>query len=325
MLQRRRFLQLAAAGCAVPSAFSRVASAQGYPTRPVHWIVPFAPGGVTDITARLIGQWLSDRLGQPFVVENRPGAASNIGTEAVVRAQPDGHTLLLVGLYNAINATLYDNLNSNFVRDIAPVARIVAVPLVMVVSPSVPAKTVPEFIEYAKGNPGKLNMASPGSGTPPHVAGELFKMVAGVNMLHVPYRGSALAMTDLLGGQVQVMFDALPTSIEHVRAGKLRALAVTTASRPDVLPDIPPMNDTLPGYEASGWLGVGVPKNVPAEIINRLNSEINAGLADPKIKMRFADLGGTVLPGSPDEFGRFIADETEKWGKVVKFAGIKPA
>jgi tripartite-type tricarboxylate transporter receptor subunit TctC len=325
MLQRRLFLQLAAAGCAVPSALSRAAWAQAYPTRPVRWIVPFAPGGVTDITARLIGQWLSDRLGEPFVIENRPGAASNIGTEAVVRAQSDGHVLLLVGLYNAINATLYDNLNFNFLRDIAPVARIVAVPLVMVVSPSVPAKTVPEFIEYAKVNPGKLNMASPGSGTPPHVAGELFKMVAGVNMIHVPYRGSAPAMTDLLGGQVQVMFDALPTSIEHIRAGKLRALAVTTASRPDVLPDISPMSDTLPGYEASGWLGVGVPKNVPAEIINRLNSEINAGLADPKVRMRFADLGGTVLPGSPDEFGRFIADETEKWGKVVRFAGIKPA
>jgi tripartite-type tricarboxylate transporter receptor subunit TctC len=322
-LPRRHFLHLAAAAATLP-AVSRFAWAQAYPTRPVRWIVPFPPGGVTDITARLIGQWLSDRLGQPFVVENRPGAASNIGTEVVVRAPPDGYALLLVGLYNAINATLYDNLNFNFIRDIAPVARIVAVPLVMVVNPSVPAKTVPEFIAHAKANPGKLNMASPGNGTPPHVAGELFKMVAGVNMLHVPYRGSASAMTDLLGGQVQVMFDAVPTSIEHIRAGKLRPLAVTTASRPDVLPDIPPMNDTLPGYEASGWLGVGGPKNVPAEVINRLNSEINAGLADPKVKMRLADLGATVLPGSPAEFGRFIADETEKWGKVVKLAGIKP-
>jgi tripartite-type tricarboxylate transporter receptor subunit TctC len=322
-LPRRHFLHLAAAAATLPTV-SRFAWAQTYPTRPVRWIVPFPPGGVTDITARLIGQWLSDRLGQPFVVENRPGAASNIGTEVVVRAPPDGYALLLVGLYNAINATLYDNLNFNFIRDIAPVASIVALPLVMVVNPSVPAKTVPEFIAHAKANPGKLNMASPGNGTPPHVTGELFKMMAGVNMLHVPYRGSASAMTDLLGGQVQVMFDAVPTSIEHIRAGKLRPLAVTTASRPDVLPDVPPMSDTLPGYEASGWLGVGGPKNVPAEVINRLNSEINAGLADPQIKMRLAALGATVLPGSPAEFGRFIADETEKWGKVVKLAGIKP-
>jgi tripartite-type tricarboxylate transporter receptor subunit TctC len=323
VLPRRHILHLAAAAVTLPTV-SRFAWAQAYPTRSVRWIVPFPPGGVTDITARLIGQWLSDRLGQPFVIENRPGAAGNIGTEVVVRAPPDGYALLLVGLYNAINATLYDNLNFNFIRDIAPVARILAVPLVMVVNPAVPAKTVPEFIAHAKANPGKLNMSSPGNGTPPHVAGELFKMMAGVNMVHVPYRGSAPAMTDLLGGRVQVMFDAVPTSIEHIRAGKLRPLAVTTASRSGVLSDIPPMNDTLPGYEASGWLGVGGPKNVPAEVINRLNSEIDAGLADPKIKMRFADLGATVLPGSSAEFGRFIADETEKWGKVVKFAGIKP-
>jgi tripartite-type tricarboxylate transporter receptor subunit TctC len=322
-LPRRQFLLLAAAA-ATPPAPSSFAWAQAYPTRPVRWIVPFPPGGVTDIAARLIGQWLSDRLGQPFVVENRPGAASNIGTEVVVRAPPDGYTVLLVGLYNAINATLYDNLSFNFMRDIAPVARIIAVPLVMVVNPSVPAKSVPEFIAYAKANPGKLNMASPGNGTPPHVAGELFKIMTGVNMLHVPYRGSAPAMTDLLSGQIQVMFDALPTSIEHIRATKLRPLAVTTASRSDVLPDIPPMNDTVAGYEASGWLGVGGPKNLPAGVIERLNGEIDAALSDPAVRMRFADLGAKLLPASPAEFGRFIADETEKWGKVVKLAGIKP-
>ena len=281
----------------------------------------FAPGGGADIIARLIGQWLSERLGQPFIIENRPGAGSNIATEAVVHAPADGYTLLLVSPANAINATLYDKLNFNFIRDIAPVAGIIRVPNVMVVNPSVPAKTVPEFIAYAKANPGKLNMASAGIGTAPHVAGELFKMMAGVDMVHVPYRGDGPALTDLIGGQVQVMFAAMPSSIEYIRAGKLRALAVTTATRSEALPDIPTVGDFVPGYEASGWYGIGAPKNTPAEIIDKLNKEINAGLADPKIKARLADLGGTVLPGSPADFGKLIADETEKWAKVIKFAG----
>ena len=287
-------------------------------------IVGFAAGGAPDILARLMGQWLSERLGQPFVIENRPGAGSNIATEAVVRAPPDGYTLLLVSPANAINATLYDKLNFNFIRDIAPVAGIIREPHVMVVNPSVPAKTVPEFIAYAKANPGKLNMASAGNGTAAHVAGELFKMMTGVDMVHVPYRGAAPALTDLLGGQVQVMFAAMPASIEYIRAGKLRALAVTTATRSEALPDIPTVGEFVPGYEASAWFGVGAPKNTPAEIIDKLNKEINAALADPKIKARLADLGGTVLPGSPADFGKLIADETEKWGKVIRAANIKP-
>jgi tripartite-type tricarboxylate transporter receptor subunit TctC len=272
--------------------------------------------------ARLIGQWLSERLGQPFFIDNRPGAGTNIGTEAVVRAPADGYTLLLVGSSNAINATLYDKLTFNFIRDIAPVASI-RQPNVMLVNPSVPAKTVPEFIAYAKANPGKINMASAGNGSSSHVFGELFKMMAGVNIVHVPYRGGAPALTDLLAGQVQAIFVPVPASIEYVRAGKLRALAVTTTTRSDALPDIPTVGDFVRGYEASGFVGLGAPKNTPAEIIEKLNKEINAALADPKIKARLADLGGTMLPGSPAEFGKLVADETEKWGKVIRAANIK--
>jgi tripartite-type tricarboxylate transporter receptor subunit TctC len=271
-----------------------------------------------------MGQWLSERLGQAFVIENRPGAGGNIGTEAVVRAEPDGHTLLLVIPTSAINSTLYEKLNFNFIRDIAPIAGIMLVPNVMLVHPSFPAKTLAEFIAYAKANPGKVNMASAGTGTSAHVTGELFNMMAGVNMVHVPYRGGGPAMTDLLAGQVQVYFGTTPGSTEYIHAGKLRALAVTGATRSEVLPDIPTVGEFVPGFEASQWYGVGVTKNTPAEIIDRLNKEINAGLADPKIKARFADLGGTALPGSPIEFGKLIASETEKWGKVVKFAGLKP-
>jgi tripartite-type tricarboxylate transporter receptor subunit TctC len=290
----------------------------------VRWIVGYPPAGATDIAARLMGQWLSDRLGQPFVIENRPGASGNIGTEAVVNAPPDGYTLLLVNAGNAINATLYEKLKYNLIRDIAPVAGIIRVPLVMQVNPSVPVKTVPEFIAYAKANPGKLNMASAGNGTPQHVSGELFKMMAGVNMTHVPYRGSAPALTDLLGGQVQVVFDTTLASIEYIRAGRLRPLAVTTATRLEALPEIPTVSDFLPGYEASGWYGVGAPKDTPTEIVDKLNKEINAALANPKIKAQLADLGGIVLALSPAEFGKLIADETEKWGKVIRAANIKP-
>jgi tripartite-type tricarboxylate transporter receptor subunit TctC len=302
---------------------SPFAWAQAYPTRPVRIVVGFPAGGGSDITARLVGQWLSERLDQQFIIDNRPGAATNIATEAVVRAPADGYTLLLCGVFNAANAMIYDKLNFNFIRDIAPVAGVLRGPYVMAVNPSVPAKTVPEFIAYAKANPGKLNMASPGNGTGSHVAGELFKMMAGVEMVHVPYRGSTPALTDLLGGQVQVMFDATPSSLPHIRAGKLRPLAVTTATRLEVLPDIPTVGDFVPGYEASIWFGVGAPKATPAEIVDKLNKEINAGLADPKIKARLGDLGGAVLALSPADFGKLIADETEKWGKVVKFTGIK--
>jgi tripartite-type tricarboxylate transporter receptor subunit TctC len=313
-LPRRNFLRLAA-GAAALSVVSRIASAQAYPSRPVRVIVPFAPAGTTDILARLIGQWLSERLGQQFVIDNRPGSGGNIGTEAAVRAPADGYTLLLVGGWNAINATLYDKLNFNFLRDIMPVASIGGAPYVMVINPSLPAKTVPEFIAYAKANPGRVNMASAGTGAPSHVSGELFKMMAGVNMVHVPYRGGGPVMTDLLGGQVQVMFAPTPTSIEHIRSGKLRALAVTTATRSDALPDIPTVAEFVPGYEASNWYGVGIPKNTPAEIIDKLNKEINVGLADLKMKARFADFGGTPLVGSPADFGKLIADETEKWAR----------
>jgi tripartite-type tricarboxylate transporter receptor subunit TctC len=322
-LSRRRFLHLAAGATVLP-AFSRIVRAQTYPTRPVRWIVGYPPAGATDIAARLIGQWLSDRLGQPFVIENRPGASGNIGTEAVVNAPPDGYTLLLVNAGNAINATLYEKLKYNLIRDIAPVAGIIRVPLVMQVNPSVPVKTVPEFIAYAKANPAKLNMASAGNGTPQHVSGELFKMMAGVNMTHVPYRGSAPALTDLLGGQVQVVFDTTLASIEYIRAGRLRPLAVTTATRLEALPEIPTVSDFLPGYEASGWYGVGVPKNTPTEIVDKLNKEINVALANPKMKAQLADLGGIVLALSPAEFGKLIVDETEKWGKVIRAANIKP-
>ena len=287
-------------------------------------VVGFAPGGANDTLARLIGQWLSERLGQPFVIENRPGAASNIATEAVVRAPSDGYTLLLVGAPQVINATLYDKLNYNFLRDIAPVASISREASVMVVNPSVPAKTVPEFIAYAKANPGKINMATAGSGAGSHMTGELFKMMTGVNMQHVPYRGVAPALTDLIGGQAQVMFPATVGSIEYIRAGRLHALAVTTATRSDVLPNIPTVGDFVPGYESSFLYGLGAPKNTPTEIVEKLNQATNTGLADPKIKARFGDLGGTVFPGSPAEFGKLLADETEKWAKVIRAANIKP-
>jgi tripartite-type tricarboxylate transporter receptor subunit TctC len=319
---RRRFLQLAA-GAAAFAAVSRIAPAQTYPTRPMRLVVAAAPGSAPDILARLMGQWLSERLGQPFVVDNRPGAGGNIGTEAVVKAVPDGYTLLLVGAQNTINATLFDKLNFNFIRDIAPVAGISRQSLVMVVDPSFPAKTVPEFIAYARTNPGKVSMASSGSGSSPHMAGELFKMMAGVDMLHVPYRGGPAALTDLLGGQVQMMFGSMAASIKYVRSGKLRALAVTTSKRLEGLPGIPTVGEFVPGYEATGFSGVGAPKNTPAAIIEKLNKEVNAGLADPKIKVRLADLDGTELPGSPADFGKLIADETEKWAKVVKFSGAK--
>jgi tripartite-type tricarboxylate transporter receptor subunit TctC len=298
--------------------------AQAYPTRPVRLLAGFPPGGAVDIVARVMGQWLSEHLGQPFVIENRPGAGGNIATEAVVRASPDGYTLLMVSVANAINATLYDKLNFNFIRDIVPAASIMRAPGVMVVNPSVPANTVPEFIAYAKANPGKVNMASAGNGTTGHVFGELFKFMAGVNMVHVPYRGGAPAITDLLGGQVQVYFGPIPESIEHIRAGRLRPLAVTTAVRLEVLPDIPAVAEFVPGYEASGWHGVGAPTNTPREIVDKLSREISAALADPKLKARLADIGGTVLVGSTADFGKLIADETEKWAKVVKFAGLKP-
>jgi len=321
-LPRRQFLPLAAGAAALP-AVSCFAWAQAYPARPVRLIAPFAPGGASDILARLIGQWLSERLGQPFVIENRPGAGSNIGTEAVVHAAPDGYTLGLFGAPSAINATLYDKLNFNFVRDIAPVAGIIRGPYVIVVNPSVPAKTVPELIAYAKANPHKLNMASPGTGTGPHIAGELFKMMAGVDMVHVPYRGTGPSLTNLIGGQVQVTFEATPASIGYIRAGTLRALAVTTTRRSEALPDIPTVAEFVPGYEASAWFGVGAPKATPAEIVEKLNKEINAGLADPKIEARLANLGGDVLALSPADFGKLIADETEKWGKVIRALNIK--
>jgi len=321
-LPRRQFLHLAASAAALP-AVPRIARAQAYPTRPVRLIVGFPPGGTTDITARLVGQWLFERLGQPFIIENRPGAGTNIATEVVVRAAPDGYTLLLTMTPNAINATLYEKLTFNFIRDIAPVASVVREPNVLVVNPLLPAKTVPAFIAYAKANPGKLNMASSGIGTSKHLSGELFKMMAGINMAHVPYRGGAPALTDLLGGQVQVMFASMASSIEYIRDAKLRSLAVTTATRSQALPDLPTVADFLPGYDTSDWLGLGAPKNTPAEIIEKLNMEINAGLADPKLSARLADLGGTPLPGSPSDFRMLIAADIEKWAKVIKFAGIK--
>ena len=318
-IARRKFLATLGGAAAWPLA----ARAQAYPSRPVRIIVPFAPAGASDITARLIGQWLSERLGQQFVIENRPGGGGNIGTEAVVRAPADGYTLLMVGSANASNATFYDKLNFNFIRDIAPVGSVFRGPYVMVVNPSVPARSVPEFIAYAKANPGKLTMASSGTGAVPHVAGELFKMMAGIDMVHVPYRGGGPALTDLLAGQVQVYFPTTVASIGYIRAGRLRALAVTAATRSDALPDIPTVGEFLPGYEASTWYGVGAPKGTPAEIVEKLNKEINAGLADPTMKARLADFGGTPLLVSPADFGKLIADETEKWAKVVKFSGPK--
>jgi tripartite-type tricarboxylate transporter receptor subunit TctC len=321
-LPRRNILRLAA-GAAALSAASRIAWAQAYPSRPVHLVVPYPPGGGADLLARMMGQWLSERLGQPFVIENRPGAGGNIGTEAVAKARPDGYTLLLAVSPNAINATLYDKLNFDFIRDIPPIAGLIRVPNVMVVHPSVPAKTVSEFITYAKANPGKLNVASSGSGTTLHIAGELFKLMTGVNMVNVLYRGAGPARMDLLGGQVQVMFDAMPQAIEYIKKGQLRALAVTTTARSQVLPDLPTVNEFIPGFEADTWYGVCAPKNTPAEIVDKLNKEISVGLADPKMKARVAELGGTVFVGSPAEFGKLIADETEKWGKVIRAANIK--
>jgi tripartite-type tricarboxylate transporter receptor subunit TctC len=322
-LPRRQFLHLAAGAAALPTV-SRMALAQAYPSRPVRIVAGFAPGGSVDIVARLIGQWLTERLGQTVIIENRPGGTSNVATEGVVKAQADGHTLLLVSSANFINATLYDKLSFDFIRDIAPVANLVRIPNVVEVNPSVPVKTIPEFIAYAKANPGKVNMGTGGTGTSQHVSGELFKMMSGVNLVHVPYRGSAPMLTDLLGGQVQVAFDNMPSSIEHIRAGKLRALAVTTSTRSEALPDIPTVNRFVPGYEASAYFGIGAPKNTAPEIVDKLNKEINAGLADPKMKARLADLGGTVVAGSPAEFGKLIFDETEKWAKVVRFSGAKP-
>ncbi len=322
-LPRRQFLHLAAGAGAVP-VMSRMTWAQTYPARPVRIIVGYPSGGSNDILARLMAQWLSERMGQQFVIENRPGAGSNIATEAVVRAAPDGYTLLMVSTANMSNAALYEKLNYNFIRDIAPVAGVMRVPLVMEVNLSVPAKTIPEFIAHAKANPGKINFASGGIGTSIHLSGELFKMMAGIDMQHVPYRGNGPALTDLLGGQIQIMFDTMPQAIGYVRAGKLRALAVTTAARSEVLPDIPTVGETVPGYEASSLYGVAAPRNTPAEIVDKLNREINAALADPAMKTRLADLGGIVLAGSPADFAKLIAAETEKWGKVVKLSGAKP-
>ena len=304
-------------------AAPRIARAQAYPARPVRLVVGFPAGGAADITARLMGQWLSERLGQAFVIENRPGAGTNIGTETVVKALPDGYTLLLVSAANTINATLYERLNFNFMRDVAPVAGLIRGPLVMEVHPSVPARTVPEFITYAKANPGKINMGSAGNGTPGHMSGELFKMTTGLDLVHVPYRGGAPALTDLLAGQVQVMFDNLPTSIEYIRAGKLQALAVTTAARSQMLPDLPTVSEFVPDYEVSSWFGLGAPRSTPTDIIEKVNAEIGAALADPRLQTRIADLGSVPLPMSPRELATLIAAETEKWAKVIKFSGAK--
>ena len=321
--RRRMFLHLAG-GLAAGAVLPRRASAQAYPARPVRIVAGFAAGGGVDITARLMGQWLTDRLGQSFVVENRTGAGGNVGTEAVVNAAPDGYTLLLATVPNAVNASLYDKLKFNFIRDIAPVAAIIRVPMVMLVNPSVPAKTVAEFIAYAKANPGKVNMASAGNGSAPHMAGELFKMMAGVDMIHVPYRGQGPALQDLLGGQVQVLFAATPGTGDYIKTGGLRALGVTTATRADDLPDVPAIGDVVPAYEASQWYGIAAPKNTPSVITEKLNAEINAGIADPGIRALLAAIGGAPIPGTREAFGALIAEETEKWAKVVKAAGIKP-
>jgi len=320
---RRQVLQLVATAAALPTV-PCLALAQPYPSRPVHWIVGFTPGGASDIFARLVGQWLSDRLGQQFIIENRPGAGTNIATETVIRAAPNGYTLLLCSPANAINATLYDRLNFNFIRDIAPVATLARAPNVMLVNPAFPGKTVPEFIAYAKANPKNVSMASSGVGASSHLSGELFKMLAGIEMVHVPYRGAPQAITDILSGQVQVMFSTVPPAIEYVQAGRLRALAVTTAGRLEVLPDVPSVSEFVPGYESSAWWGVGAPRNTPTSVAHKLNEEINTALSDSRMKARFLDLGVTPLIGSPADFGRFIADETEKWGKVARFAGLKP-
>jgi tripartite-type tricarboxylate transporter receptor subunit TctC len=323
-LARRRFLQLTAAAAALPT-LPRIASAQAYPARPIHLIVPFAPAGASDIIAHIIGPALSERLGQQVVIENKAGAGGNLGTEAAVRAAPDGYTIAMIGGFNAINATLYDKLGFVFSRDIAPIASIARMPNVMEVNPAFPAHTVPEFIAYAKANPDKINFASGGTGSPTHMVGELFKMMTGTKMVHLPYRGAGPALIDLPGGQVEVIFATLPSSIGHIRGGKLRPLAVTLASRSDALPDVPTMSEFVPGYDAGDWYGIGAPRNTPAEIVGRLNQEINAILADPKMKARMADLGMTVqISATPADYGAFIADETEKWSKVVKFSGAKP-
>jgi tripartite-type tricarboxylate transporter receptor subunit TctC len=321
-LPRRKFLRLAAGAAALPTV-PPTARAQTYPTRPVRIVVPAATAGALDIAARLMGQWLSERLGQPFVTENRPGAGTNIGTEAVVRSSPDGYTLLLVSSPNVLNATLYDKLNFNFIRDIAPVAGFIRNPNAMVVHPSFPANSVPEFIAYTRANPGKINMASGGIGTAGHVSGELFNMMTNVRMTHVPYRGGGPAITDLLGGGIQVYFGTIPSAIEHIKAGTLRPLAVTADIRMAMLPDVPTIAEFVPGYEASGWQGLGAPKDTPAQIIEKLNEEINAALADRKMSARLVALGSTLLPGSPADFRKFIADETEKWAKVLRAANVK--
>ncbi len=322
-IPRRHFMHLAAGAAALP-ALPRVARAQTYPARPVRIVVPYPAGIAPDIVSRLVAQSLSQQFGQQFIVDNRPGGASNIGTEIVVRAPADGYTLLAVTMTNTINASLYENLSFNILRDIAPIAGLARLPLVVVVNPSVPAKTLPEFIAYAKANPGRINMGSAGNGSSSHMAGELFKMMAGVNLVHVPYRGQGPALTDLLGGQIQVIFATTPGTTEYVRIGKLRALAVTTATRAAALPDVPTLAEFVPGYESSNWYGIGAPRNTPAEIIDKLNREINAALADPRMTARFADLGGTVLPGPPADFGKLVAEETAKWAKVVKFSGVRP-
>ena len=323
IIPRRRFLHLAAGAAALP-AMSGTARTETYPTRPVRAIVPLAAGGAADISARLMGQWLAERLGQPFIIENRTGAGGNIGTEAVVTAPADGYTLLVAGSFNAINATLYDKLNFNFIRDIAPVAGIMRNPLIMEVTPSFPTKSVGEFIAYAKADPGKLNMGSAGIGTPQHMAGELFKVMAGVDMVHVPYRGSGPMLTDLLRGELHVAFDPMLSSIEHIRAGRLQALAVTTATRSERLPDIPTVAESVSGYESFGWVGIGVPRNTRIDIIERINGEINAGLANAKVKARLEDLGSTTLGGSPADFGKLIAEQTDRWATVIRAANIKP-
>ena len=321
-LSRRHFFGLAT-GAAVLPALSRIAQAQPYPSRPVRLVVGFPPGSTNDILARLIGQWLAERLGQPFITENRPGAGSNLATEMVVRAPADGYTLLMAATSAAINATLYDKLNFNFIRDIAPVASILRQPHIMLLHPSVPAKTVPQFIAHSKDNPGKINMASPGNGTGPHMAGELFKMMAGVDLVHVPYRGGAPALTDLLAGQVHMMLPAPAAAIEYIRNGTLRALAVTTATRSEALPQVPTIGEFVPGYQADTWFGVVAPRSTPGELVDKINREINSGLADSKMRARLDDLGGGVFPETPAEFGKLIADDTEKWGKVVRAANIK--
>lgn len=319
---RRQFLQLAGGAAALP-AMPQAAMAQAYPAKPVRWIIGFAAGGTTDIISRVVAQWLTEQLGQSFIIETRPGAGTNIATEMVARSQPDGYTLLFVGAPNAINASLYTKLNFNFARDIVPVAGIVRVPAVMVVHPGVPVKSIPEFITYARAHPGKLNMASSGVGSSPHLAGELFKMMANVSFQHVPYRGAAPAMTDLLAGQVNFYFVTTPVSIEYIRAGRLRPLAVTTAARETALPDVPTIAEYVPGYEATAWYGIGVPKETPDSVVEKLNKEINAALAEPKVRARLIELGCTLMPGAPADFAKHIADETEKWAKVIRFAGLK--